>query len=378
MSLTEVVLSVYDISLMGVSDLIDEQIRDVVRQAAAQARGESIARRRSKSPTKPSAAWTAPCRIGSSQGTALSIVLSSIGCAHARSDEGGCTMCSYLLDGASKNPTEEEFFLQFQTAMTKLENVNAPLSVKVYTSGSFFDPDEIPAGSQSEILQAISADDRIREVVLESRPEFITDAVLSKVREILEDRSVELGVGLESSSDFVRSICINKNFNLDSFRQAVMIGKKHDIGTRAYVLLKPPFMTERSALLDAQKTVSDAISLGITTISLNPVNVQRNTLVEYLWEKGKYRPPWLWSVVDVLRHAHSVSKGSVNIVCDPVAAGKSRGAHNCGNCDSSFTDSIRNFSLNQDIRAFDNLHCDCRELWKHVLQHEDVSLQVHT
>jgi len=286
-------------------------------------------------------------------------------------------MCSYLLDGVSKNPTEEEFFLQFQTAVRKLENANAPLSVKIYTSGSFLDSDEIPESSRNQILQAISADDRIREVVLESRPEFITDAVLTDVREILGERAAELGVGLESSSDFVRSICINKNFNLDSFREAVAIGKKHDIGTRAYVLLKPPFLTESSALLDAQKTVTDAISLGCTTISLNPVNVQRNTLVELLWEKGKYRPPWLWSVVEVLRHAHGVSKGAVNIVCDPVAAGKSRGAHNCGNCDSSIIEAIRTFSLNQDVRVFDDLRCDCRELWSHVLEHEDVSLQVH-
>jgi radical SAM enzyme (TIGR01210 family) len=137
-------------------------------------------------------------------------------------------------------------------------------------------------------------------------------------------------------------------------------------------------MTERSALLDAQKTVTDAISIGVSTISLNPVNVQRNTLVEDLWVRGKYRSPWLWSVVEVLRHAHSVSRGTVNIVCDPVAAGKSRGTHNCGKCDSTIVDAIRKFSLNQDVKVFDNLDCDCKNLWNHVLEHEDTSLQIHS
>jgi radical SAM enzyme (TIGR01210 family) len=358
-------------------DLILEQIRDTVRQASVRSRGESIARRKPKSPTKPSAAWTALSRIGPSQGTALSIVLSSVGCAHARSDEGGCTMCSYLLDGVNRNPTEEEFFLQFQTAMKQLENLAAPLSVKIYTSGSFLDSDEIPPDARNQILQTISADDRIKEVVIESRPEYVTDEVLADVRGILRNRFVELGVGLESSSDFVRSICINKNFNLDSFRKSVTVSKRHNIGTRAYVLLKPPFMTERSALLDAQKTVTDAISIGATTISLNPINVQRNTLVETLWEKGKYRPPWLWSVVEVLRHAYVAGRGSVNIVCDPVAAGKNRGSHNCGKCDSSIIDAVRTFSLKQDVRVFDNLSCDCKNLWNHILEHEDVSLQTH-
>ena len=359
-------------------DIVYEQIRNAVKQASVRARGESIARRKSKSPTKPSAAWIAPSRIGSSQGNALSIVLSSIGCAHARSDEGGCTMCSYLLDGANRNPTEEEFFLQFQLAMNQLEKQNPPLSVKIYTSGSFLDPDEVPLDSRNQILQAISADDRIMEVVLESRPEYVTDTVLSEVRQILGDRLVEIGVGLESSSDFVRSVCINKNFNLESFKESVEVGKRYNVGTRAYVLLKPPFMTERSALLDAQKTVTDAISIGASTISLNPVNVQRNTLVEDLWEKGKYRSPWLWSVVEVLKHASFVAKGTVNIVCDPVAAGKNRGTHNCGKCDPSIVDAIRKFSLNQDVSVFQSLDCDCRELWNHVLEHEDASLQIHS
>jgi radical SAM enzyme (TIGR01210 family) len=357
---------------------IHEQIQNAVRQASLRARGESIVRRRSRSPTKPSAAWTSRSRIGSVQGTSLSIVLSSIGCAHARSDEGGCTMCSYLLDGASRNPTEAEFITQFQTAMNQLVKEHAPLSVKIYTSGSFLDSDEIPLQTRNEILQAISVDDRIQEVVLESRPEYVTDAVMADVREILGDRHIEIGIGLESSSDLIRSVCINKSFNLDTFRDSVEIARKHSIGTRAYVLLKAPFMTERSALIDAQKTVTDAIALGVTTISLNPVNVQRNTLVEELWEKGKYRPPWLWSVIEVLRHASSVAGGAANIVCDPVAAGKSRGTHNCGKCDAAIVDAIRKFSLDQDVKIFDSLNCNCRELWNHVLEHEDASLQVHT
>jgi radical SAM enzyme (TIGR01210 family) len=116
----------------------------------------------------------------------------------------------------------------------------------------------------------------------------------------------------------------------------------------------------------------------VSTISLNPVNVQRNTLVEDLWEKGKFRPPWLWSVVEVLRHGHKIAEGKISIVCDPVAAGKSRGAHNCGKCDASVLDAIRRFSLDQDGRTFESLTCDCRLLWQHVLEHEDVSLQAHT
>jgi radical SAM enzyme (TIGR01210 family) len=356
---------------------LSDLLQSIVRQAALNARGESIARRQSKDLTRPSAAWSASSRVDSVQGTALSIVLSSIGCAHARSDAGGCTMCSYLLDGAGRNPTDDEYLMQFQTAMRQLERLPSPLSVKIYTSGSFLDSSEVSIKARDQILGVIAQDNRIREVVLESRPEYVIDEVLADVRKTLGDRTVELGIGLESSSDMVRSLCINKNFDLASFKHSVEIGKKYNIGTRAYVLLKPPFMSERSALLDAQKTVSDAIGLGVTTISLNPVNVQRNTLVERLWQEGKYRPPWLWSVVEVLKQASLHSQGRINIVCDPVAAGKPRGAHNCGKCDQSIVDAIRKFSLTQDSRVFERLTCGCKSLWKHVLEHEDVTLMVH-
>ncbi|MHA1135252.1 MAG: archaeosine biosynthesis radical SAM protein RaSEA [Candidatus Thorarchaeota archaeon] len=358
------------------SKVLDE-MQDLVKSTTAKARGVSVIKRRVKNPNKPAAAWTIQARIGTKTGTALSIVLSTEGCAHARGSEGGCTMCSYLLDGTSMNPTSDEFLNQFVEAMKKVEKASAPISVKIYTSGSFLDSEEIPTEARNRILAEIASDERIIEVVLESRPEYVQDSILEEVRSLLGNRSVELAMGLESSSDQIRSLCVNKNFDFTAFRKAVDIGKKYNIGTRAYVLLKPPFLTERDALLDAQKTISDAIRAGVTTVSLNPVNIQSNTLVESLWKKQRYRSPWLWSVVEVLRYAHDAAEGMTRVVCDPAAAGKKRGTHNCGKCDKSIVNAIREFSLNQKVTVFDGLKCDCKSLWNYTFTHEDVSLHVH-
>jgi radical SAM enzyme (TIGR01210 family) len=353
------------------------RINEVVQQATLNARGSSLRRRKKRDPTRPSAKWVAPARVGREQGTALAVVLSTIGCAHARSDTGGCTMCSYLLDGVQEQPTSDQIVGQFKFAMSELEGKKAPLSVKIYTSGSFLDVEEIPEKSRTEILKLIAEDDRIREVVLESRPEYITDSILSNVRSKLSDRTIEIGMGLESASDTVRTVCINKAFDLQMFSDALKIAKSHNIGMRAYVLLKPPLLTERDALLDAISTIEAARSLGVTTVSLNPVNVQKNTLVERLWTRGNYRPPWLWSVLEILREAAKISDGWMKVVCDPVAGGKRRGAHNCGICDGDIVEAIRQFSLNQDPIVLQNLTCDCINEWEHVLTHEDFSQVVH-
>jgi radical SAM enzyme (TIGR01210 family) len=278
-------------------------------------------------------------------------------------------------------PTSEQLIEQFRSAMKEFEGKEAPLSVKIYTSGSFLDPEEIPENARLEILNAIDSNERVREVVLESRPEYILDSVLSEVRRILGDRNVEIGMGLESASDAVRTVCINKSFDLQDFKSSLETAKQHNIGMRAYVLLKPPLMTERDAMLDAIATVREARSMGrsmgVTTVSLNPVNVQNDTLVEKLWNRRKYRPPWLWSVIEVLREASRESDGWMRVVCDPVAGGKRRGPHNCGICDSQIVEAIRDFSLNQEPSVFEKLSCGCQSQWKHVLRHEDSSQLIH-
>jgi radical SAM enzyme (TIGR01210 family) len=184
-------------------------------------------------------------------------------------------------------------------------------------------------------------------------------------------------MGLESANDLIRTVCINKSFDLQDFKRSLDIAKQHNIGMRAYVLLKPPLMTERDAMLDAIETIRVAQKMGVTTVSLNPVNVQNDTLVEKLWNRRKYRPPWLWSVLEVLREASKESDGWMRVICDPVAGGKRRGPHNCGKCDGEIVQVIRQFSLDQDAAVLNKPACGCLQQWEHVLRHEDSSQLIH-
>ncbi len=358
------------------SDFANELHRLVIAETRS-AREASIHKRPVRPAIVPSSAWTTETRISSETGKALSIVFSTIGCAHARGALGGCTMCSYLLDGTQRSPSSEELQQQFMNAMSKLDAEHGPVSVKLYTSGSFLDPGEVPVSARSAILEMLASDSRVREVVLESRPEYVSQEVMVELRRSLGDIEIELGIGLESSNDLIRSICVNKGFSGEDFHNAVEIARSEGIGVRAYVLVKPPFLTERDALLDATQTIQDAASMGVTTISINPVNVQSYTLVERLWSRGEYRPPWLWTVVEVLKRSSSSIGDSIRIVCDPVAAGRLRGTHNCGACDESISHAISKFSLIQDASVLDGLNCGCLSVWHHVLEHEDSSLLVH-
>ncbi len=351
-----------------------DPLQDLVLKASLRARGHSLERRRHRDVNRSAAVWTSEVRIGSSIGTAISIVLATRGCSHALGISGGCTMCSYLLDGTNERVSSENIIRQFESAITQFEHVAVPVSVKMYTSGSFLDPAEVPVDARHAILNYLSKDERIREVVLESRPQYVTTESLGEISELLSGKTVEIGMGLESGSDIIRALCVNKGFSTEDFQRAVTIAREHDVGTRAYILVKPPFLTERDALIDSLNAAVTAASMGVTTLSVNPVNIQRATLVEKMWQNGEYRPPWLWTVVEMLILARARISTDVRIVCDPVAAGKPRGTHNCGVCDGTVTAAIRKFSLDQDVTSLVSLTCDCKSIWRHVLRCQDVSL----
>jgi radical SAM enzyme (TIGR01210 family) len=102
-------------------------------------------------------------------------------------------------------------------------------------------------------------------------------------------------------------------------------------------------------------------------ISLNPVNVQKGTLVERLWRNWAYRPPWLWSVLKVLKESRPEGK---RLICDPTGGGKERGAHNCGKCDDVILDSVKSFSLSQDASRLGSPECECQDVWRSIMDIE--------
>ena len=136
------------------------------------------------------------------------------------------------------------------------------------------------------------------------------------------------------------------------------------------MLIKPPFITEKQAIEDCVKTVKD-IKPYTDIVSFNPTNVQRRTLVEYLWRRNQYRPPWLWSIAEILKQ--SKTKTDALIKCDVAGGGSSRGAHNCKTCDHDFLDAITKFSLSQDTKVFENLDCACKQNWLDQIDIENLT-----
>lgn len=313
-----------------------------------------------KPPDRPTAVWTGKDILNGKPISALTVIFQTTGCRW-----NNCTMCGYVYDSSKRVPSHDELIKQFEHAMSRCRDEE--FIVKIFTSGSFLDDGEVPSITRKEILSRLGADARVKKVIAETRPEYVTQEKVSECTAALGKR-FEVAVGLETSNDMIRRDCINKGFSFADFVNAGKIAEQENATTKAYLLLKPPFLSEGDAVRDIIKSINDSAQYA-GTISVNLCNVQKGTLMDEMFERGDYRPPWLWSAVEVLKRGKEVNSGTV-IMSDPVAAGSKRGPHNCGKCDKDVAESIRIFSLRQDTRVFEDLNCECRQIWKKVVEIE--------
>ncbi len=285
---------------------------------------------------------------------AMVIVLRTRGCGW--SHVAGCSMCGYFKE--TYDAGYEEIKKQIDEAYRKYGNEEI---VKFFTSGSFLDVKEVPRELQ---IYAIEKFSKAKKIIIESRPEFI------KNLEWLEG-NIEVAMGLESANDRVLEHSINKGFRFRPWLKNAKLVKKLGKKLRVYILIKPPFLKEMESIKDAINSAKKVANIA-DVISFNPVAIHGKTIVESLWNRHLYRPPWLWSVIKVIRETKKFYGGMIK--CDVVAGGMARGAHNCGKCDKKILRAINEFNLKQDEKIFDEIECDCREEWLDFLELEEYMI----
>jgi radical SAM enzyme (TIGR01210 family) len=328
-------------------------------------------------PTEPTRVWLDEDNTPDGVVDSLTIILNTGGCRWARA--GGCTMCGYVAESVEGGTVAHEDLLTQVEACLAHEAAHADqlsgdreraAQVKIYTSGSFLDEREVPAETRAAIAETFADRDRI---VVESLPDFVAG---EKLRDFTgRGIATDVAVGLETATDRVRRDCVNKYFAFDEFVSAAADVAAVDAaddgaaaGVKAYLLLKPPFLAEREAIEDMVSSVERCAAVeGCHTVSMNPCNVQRHTLVADLFHDDGYRPPWLWSVAAVLERT---ADANVLVVSDPVGHGSDRGPHNCGECDDRVQRAIDDFDRRQDPSVFDEVSCRCERTWDLVLERE--------
>lgn len=313
-------------------------------------------------PHEPTRVWIDEDNTPDGVKQSLTIILNTGGCRWARA--GGCTMCGYVAESVEGGSVSHEALMdQIEVCLEherEESDEKSPL-IKIYTSGSFLDEREVGAESRAAIAETFGDRERI---VVESLPDFVEDERVADFTE--QGLKTDVAVGLETATDRVRRDCVNKYFDFSDFIEASEAAEAAGAGIKAYLLLKPPFLSESEAVEDMKRSVRRCAEYA-HTVSMNPTNVQRYTMVDELYFRGGYRPPWLWSVAEVLE---STADADAIVVSDPVGHGSDRGPHNCGECDDRVQRAIKDFDLRQDPSVFEQVDCECAATWEAVMERE--------
>lgn len=311
----------------------------------------------------PLAIWTGADRVLGEVLSSVTIIIRSGGCSWNR-----CRMCQYRHERLHDlQPGELIQVMDAQlVALADMVTTHQPSLVKLYTSGSFFDDNEVPR----PVRDTVAGICRGRLLTVECRADFIDRETIAAYHSLLKDESgnggLAVAVGLETSSDLIREKCIDKGVSFDQYKTAASSIRAARALVKTYLLFKPAYVTEREAYEDMIRSIHDILPYS-DLISMNPCSVQRNTDLEKMWKQGLYRPSYLWSVARVL------AEESTHITCDPLGGGQKRGAHNCGSCDRMILDAIREYNLNGDrelMISVMEMECGCKTEWEYVMGHE--------
>lgn len=185
-----------------------------------------------------------------------------------------------------------------------LSRLPATTQIKLYNSANFFDPGAIPRADWPAISSLIS---HFETVIVENHPRLCT--VDCRQFADLINGQLEVALGLETIHPEVLPR-LNKQMTVADFQDAVMRLTEWKIHSRAFILLRPPYLTEAEGIDWACRSLQFAFDCGVQCASIIPVR-GGNGVMERLQSEGHYAPPQLSALETVLEYGLSNSRGRV-------------------------------------------------------------------
>jgi radical SAM enzyme (TIGR01210 family) len=247
-----------------------------------------------------------------------------------------CLMCDLWKNTTAERVPDGAIVAQLDWALERLSHV---MHIKLYNAGNFFDAQAIPPGDLKGIAQRLA---QFETVIVECHPRLIDERCLA-FREMLKPE-LQVAMGLETVHPDVLPR-LNKRMTLPDFERAVQFLREHDIGVRAFTLLRPPFLDESEGVEWAKRSLDYAFSLGVECCVVIPTRAG-NGAMEILQAQGEFSPPQIKSLEKVLEYGISMKSGRVfgdlwDIEKFAV----------CGHCDRHRAERIRAMNLTQELPA---------------------------
>ncbi len=216
-----------------------------------------------------------------------------------------CLMCDLWKDTTTQSVPVGAIPRQIELARQSWSVAGVtPRQVKLYNSGSFFDPAAIPPEDYAAIAQQVAFAEN---VVVESHPRLIGERTL-RFRD-LRKGALEVAIGLETAHPEILER-LNKQFDLPQFERAAGQLRTEGIALRVFLLVNPPFLSAADGLAWVVKSAEFAFSCGANAVSLIPTRTG-NGAMERLLASGEFVPPTLATLEASFREVLALGRGRV-------------------------------------------------------------------
>jgi radical SAM enzyme (TIGR01210 family) len=212
-----------------------------------------------------------------------------------------CDLWRFTLDGPTPPGALPS---QLEQALASRMGEPLPEAIKLYNAGNFFDPRAVPPGDLPRLAARLAP---FRRVTVESHPRLVGEACTQFAGSLSGRLEVAMGLETVHPDALPR---LNKQMTLRQFDAAVAFLQHHGIGTRAFVLLSPPFVPARESVEWAVRSVEHALSLGVDVVSLIPMRGGDGEL-HRLADQGVLEPPSLETFDQAMEECLGLGRGVV-------------------------------------------------------------------
>lgn len=213
--------------------------------------------------------------------------------------------------------------------------------IKLYNSGSFFDPHAIPPEDHPTITKLTAGFER---VIVECHPSLITHNCLQFKNKLTG--KLEVAMGLETAHPEVLAR-LNKRMTLDQFKRSADFLRQNNFDLRVFILVQPPFMHEGESVEWAARSLDFAFDCGATAATLIPTRAG-NGAMEQLQAIGEFSPPRLRTLEAAADYGLTLNRGRVFTDLWDLHPF-------CPHCGPARIERLRQMNLHQTILA--PIHC---------------------
>jgi hypothetical protein len=250
-----------------------------------------------------------------------------------------CLMCDLWRNTLTETVPVGAIPAQIDHALLQLPPAR---QLKLYNSGSFFDPHAIPPQDYGAIAQRANRFDRL---IVENHPALTGEGCL-RFREMLCGR-LEVAMGLETAHPEVLAR-LNKRMTLDQFSSAANFLRRNEIDLRVFILVQPPYMPATEALHWAERSLDFAMEHGATAAVLIPTRAG-NGVMDELMANGEFAPPALHTLESAMEYGLGLKAGRVFADLWGLRA-------SCASCHAQRATRLRRMNLEQVV--LDRIPCD--------------------